>query len=293
MKNFMTFILLAIVVLGCNTAMKNENAELKAELAALAEENAQLAAGNIDMVYEVEGYQSMLQEIDQNLAAMDVKKKKVKELAASGDKDLESEILLHLEHLHGTLANTKHKVAHLQKNLNELYKDETADKEVIASLEDQLDGATLAVIAQDEIIDDLNATVVSQGYVIDDLTAAYVEQAAVSDVLYDIINTAYVVVGTKKELEDYGIIVKEGGIIGLGSLKSLAATADDEWFVPVAIDATDDIELFVKKANVLTIHPESSFELIGDKTVESLVILDKGAFWDKSDFLVVEVVDEK
>ena len=293
MKNLMTLILIAIVVLGCTTNMKNENAELKAELAALAEENEMLAAGDIDMELKVEEYQAMLLEIDQNLASIDEKHKTVKDLTAANAEEVDEDILLHLEHVHGTMANTKHKIAHMQNNLDELYKDEATDKEIIAVMEYELDQATEAVISRDEVIDDLNAAVVAEGYEIEALSVAYEQQAAMSEELYEILNTAYVVVGTRKELKEFGIIEKGGGIKGMGSVKSLAATADDDWFVTVMIDATDVIELYCKKAKVLSLHPESSYKFIGEKDIEGLAILDRTAFWDKSDFLVIEVVEEK
>ena len=289
----MTFILLTTIVLGCNTNMKDENAELKAELAVLAEENAMLAAGDIVMELKVEEYQAMLLEIDQNLASIDEKHNTVKELTAGSAEDVEEDILLHIEHVHGTLANTKHKITHLQNNLDELYKDETADKEIIATLENELDQATVAVLARDEVIDALNEEVIGEGIVIDHLSVAYEEQTVVSEILYGILNTAYIVVGTKKELEEYGIIEKGGGIKGMGSVKSLAATADDEWFILIPIDATDNIELYCKKAKLLTLQPESSYEFLGEKDIEGLAILDKAAFWDKTDFLVIEIVEEK
>jgi hypothetical protein len=106
------------------------------------------------------------------------------------------------------------------------------------------------------------------------------------------LNTAYVVSGTKKELHQYGIIDKEGGFLGLGRVKSLAAEADDGLFLPISIDGTESIELQCKKAKLLTTHPEASYKLTGDKTIEDLIILDKAAFWDKSDFLIIEIVKE-
>lgn len=290
MKDLFTIILIAIVAAGCAT--KNENAALKAELEALTAENTLLAAGDIDMELTIAEYQAMLVEIDEKLATIDEKNSTVKTLASGSEKNVEDDIKLHLEHIHGTMTNTKHKIAHMQNNLDELYQDEELDEEIILALEAELEDAADEIIARDIVIDALNEAVVEEDIEIEVLSEAYAEQAVLSEVLYSALNTAYVVSGTKKELHEFGIIDKEGGFLGLGRVKSLAADADDDLFIPVPIDETDNIELLCKKAKLLTTHPESSYNLSGDKTVESLVIIDKAAFWDKSDFLIIEIVKE-
>jgi hypothetical protein len=288
MKNLITIFLITLVVAGCRT--KNENVALKAELEALAEENTLLAAGDIDMELTIVEYQAMLVEIDENLAGIDEKSGKVKAMATGSEGNVEDDIKLHLEHIHGTMTNTKHKIAHLQDNLDELYLDEAIDEEAIFALEMELDYAADEIIARDIVIDDLNDVVIEQDIDIDALSEAYAEQAVLSGVLYGALNTAYVVSGTKKELHQYGIIDKEGGFIGLGRVKSLAAEADESLFYPVSIDGTESIELQCKKAKLLTTHPEASYKLTVDKTIEDLTILDKAAFWELSDFLIIEIV---
>ena len=290
MKNLIPIFLIALVVMGCTA--KNENAALRAELAALAEENELLAAGDIVMELTIEAYQAQLLEIDENLAAIDEKHGVVKGQIDSDAETVEEDIQLHMEHIHGTMTNTKHKVAKMQENIDELYQDEESDYEVILALEIELDQAAVEIIARDVVIEVLNDAVIEEEIIIDELSEAYVEQAVLSELLYGALNTAYVVVGTKKELKENGIIDSEGGFLGLGRVKSLAADADDDWFIPIPISETEEIDLACKKAKLLTTHPESSYSLTGDQTIESLVIKDPIAFWDKSDFLIIEIVKQ-
>lgn len=290
MKTTLSILLIALLIAGCNNQAKRENVELKAQLEELAEENAALAAGDMELELELEAFRAMLNEIDENIALIDTKSQTVSGLTEASAGDVEEDILLHLEHIHGTMANTKHRVGQLQENLDELYLDESVDQELILELEDALDQAAEEIIARDEAIDMLNDAVVEEDIEIEVLAEAYNEQADISEMLYDALNTGYVAIGTKKELTEYGIIDKQGGFIGLGRTKSLAADADDEWFMPVPMDETNEIDLLCKKAKLLTPHPESSYELVGDKTLEILAILDPAAFWDKSDFLVIEIV---
>ncbi len=291
MKNLILVLSVAILVLGCNSKTKNENAELKAALLELAEENAILEAGDWNLELEIEHYRAMLLELDENIASIDDKNHIVKGLAGGDEQDVEDDILLHLEHIHGTMTNSKHKIKQLSDNLDELYQDEEIDEEVILELEYALNLLADEILTRDVVIDALNEVVIEEGIDIAILSEAYVEQEVLSEMLFEILNTAYLVVGTKKELKEYGIIEKEGGFIGMARVKGLAADADDGLFVPIPIHETDDIELACKRAKLLTSHPESSYDLTGDKTMESLVILDPVAFWDKSDFLVIEIVE--
>lgn len=290
MKSLLSIILIALLFIGCTT--RKENAKLKAELEALAGENAMLAAGDVEMELTIAEYQLMLQEIDENIAVIDDKNNTVKALTSGNEQDVEDDILLHLEHVHGTLTNTKHKVAHLQNNLDKLYKDKEMEDEVVLALEIELDEAAGAIIERDVVIDALNDEVAKEGIEIGMLAVAYEQQAELSEALYGTLNTAFVVIATKKDLKKYGIIDANGGFLGMGRVKSLAADANDEWFIQVPKDATDQITLEYKKVKLLTTHPESSYSLTGDEVVESLEILDRMAFWGKSDFLVIDIVRE-
>ena len=161
------------------------------------------------------------------------------------------------------------------------------------ALEIELDEAADEIIARDIVIDALNETVIEEDIEIDVLAESYLDQAALSEILYDELNTAYVIIGTKKELIEYGIIDKKGGFLGMGRVKSLAADADEGLFYTLPIDKINEIDFQCKKAKLLTLHSESSYNFSGDeKVIESLQIIDPIAFWDKSDFLVIEVVDE-
>jgi hypothetical protein len=288
MKHIFVILLVTLLATGCS--IKNENVALKAEIESLTAENALLSAGDLDMELSISEYRAMLVEIDKNLAGIDEKSGKVKTMAAGGDRSAEDDIKLHLEHIHGTMTNTKHKIAHLQNNLDELYLNEELNEDVILALEMELDDAADEIFIRDIAIDDLNDVVIEQDIDIDALSQAYVEQAVLSEVLYGALNTAYLVIGTKKELLQYGVIDKQGGFLGLGKVKSLAAEANDGLFQPLSIDETETIAMQYKKAKLLTTHPESSYNFTGDKSIEGLVILDKTAFWALSDFLIVEIV---
>ena len=121
-KSTLTLILAILILSRCDTKTKEENTALKAEIMALQEENDMLAVGTLEMALDIDGYRSMLAEIDQSVAAVDAKNNKVKELTGNIAEDayVEEDILLHVEHIHSTMANSKHKIAKLNENLEDL-----------------------------------------------------------------------------------------------------------------------------------------------------------------------------
>lgn len=259
------------------------------------EENSSLAAGTLEMASDINGYRSTLAEIDQSIAAIDVKDSTIKALTANiaDDAEVAADILLHVEHLHGIMTNSKHKVAKLSRNLEELRKQENIDEEVILELELAIDEAANEIMARDAVIEIMNQELTENEIDLSVLAAAYNEQNSLTQALYTILNTAYFYAGSKQDLKDMGIVNEEGGILGLGKIKTLAATADDNFFLQIPIDGTDTIELICKKASVLTSHPGNSYTIQNLDTVQNLIIKDEVAFWDKSDFLVIELVRDE
>ncbi len=102
--------------------------------------------------------------------------------------------------------------------------------------------------------------------------------------------TAYVVVGTKKELEKAGLIEKKGSVLGLGGSWKQTGRFDEALFRK--IDVRKDTEVTFPappdKIRILTEHPKESFDLTPQPPSWSkLKITDSAAFWKGSRYLIV------
>ena len=104
-------------------------------------------------------------------------------------------------------------------------------------------------------------------------------------------NKAYYIVGTYTELKNMGIVNKSGGFIGIGKKQNTAANMDVSHFRKIDRTQVTTITINQRKAQVISKHPEGSYELVMDdndsKTVAYLRILDVNAFWKFTDYLVV------
>ena len=100
--------------------------------------------------------------------------------------------------------------------------------------------------------------------------------------------------GESKALKEQGIVTKEGGVLGLGGSKTLDVSGlDASMFKSVDSRDLDEVLIYSKKAKLITKHPEGSYEWVmaDDGKVDRLKITSKNAFWQASDYLVVEVTN--
>jgi hypothetical protein len=105
-----------------------------------------------------------------------------------------------------------------------------------------------------------------------------------------IINTGYYIVGTQKELYEKGIITREGGIVGLGSVNTVNEHFKNNTFGSIKIDNTRKIPLNCKKAKLLSTHPAQAYKFDGpNEKINNLVITRPEKFWSTSRYLVVEI----
>ncbi|KAF0199357.1 MAG: hypothetical protein FD166_480 [Bacteroidetes bacterium] len=103
------------------------------------------------------------------------------------------------------------------------------------------------------------------------------------------LNTAYYVIGTKKELRDQKIITMEGGFAGIGRNKKLKEDFNRDYFTRIDITKLRSIPVLKKKASIITTHPSQSYKIYGEKTVDSIVIKNGKEFWSASKYLVIIV----
>lgn len=100
-------------------------------------------------------------------------------------------------------------------------------------------------------------------------------------------NTIFYIFGTTKELKEQKIL--SGG--GLFKAKEvMKGDFNKDYFTKADLRTLKEIPLEMKKAKILTNHPEGSYSLVkNDKGLLTLVISDPQNFWSLSKYLVVNV----
>ena len=117
--------------------------------------------------------------------------------------------------------------------------------------------------------------------------ASYInEQEEALQAQTDMLNTAYVKIGTKKELKELGLT--EGGNL-FKKKKVKYATMDEKSFEKIDISQKKRFEINSKNPRILTATPPNgsyTVEAAGDKTI--LTVTNPAKFWSVSNYLIIQ-----
>ncbi|MBU2913635.1 hypothetical protein [Reichenbachiella agariperforans] len=170
-----------------------------------------------------------------------------------------------------------------QNKVGQLSADLKERQESLIALRDNLKEKDVKIIELSTDLASLETKVVNQDSTIQDQMSAINQQE-------DRLNTAYLAIGTKKILEEEGLVTKEGGFLGLGKTTALRQDMPQEKFEEIDIRTVKSLAIDADEAELISEHPASSYELVkeGDH-VKYIRILDYQEFWKISKFLVVAV----
>jgi|YNPMSStandDraft_1061717.scaffolds.fasta_scaffold01499_5 chromosome segregation ATPase len=181
-----------------------------------------------------------------------------------------------IEDLKRKLKKSSSRVTELEKMLTFLEQQIKAKDEEIAELKARLEQMNIKIEILTANIDSLNRENAQK----QELIAQKTEE----------LNTAYYVIGSKKELMQNQVITKEGGFVGIGKIEKLRDDFNKDYFTKIDITQINEIPINAKKAKILTSHPVGSYKIEqNDKSVDKVVITDKKLFWSVSKYLVVLV----
>ncbi len=167
------------------------------------------------------------------------------------------------------LSKSRTRMAGLEKLVANLKKDVGQREEQVAALNTQVEQLQTQVTGLNETVAQNQDTIRVKDQVIEDKRRE--------------LGTIYYVVGTKKDLENRGIIKAKGGVLGLGKTVLLTARADESSFTAMDTDVENVVHTpgvtKVDKVEVLSPQKVGSYELrLGDDGRVELHILDPAEF---------------
>ena len=205
-----------------------------------------------------------------------------------------------IEAIDRTIQQSKAKIADLEKQLADAgskskqltatinrLKGELDEKDTyITNLRKELTSTQAKVVELSDRVEDLNQNVEALTGNIDSLNAQSEEQQTTIRLQDAALNTVHYYVATMDVLKEKGLVTKNGAFsketVALDLNKGIMHTADRR--------ELSIIPLNTKKAIILTNHPESSYQLTKDNDgMLSLVIVDKQAFWNISNYLIISI----
>ncbi len=289
MKNifYLTFLTLSLAIVSCNTGETTENtSDISAEeLAKLKSEKRALEMQLAEKDSTINESILLFNEIEENLAMINLKEDEIR--FKSKDVELSEDgkqwIIQEIQNINYLREENSKKADALSKQLKN-------SNQKIEELEKMIANLMVKIQAQDEEIDMLRAELedLDREYV--ELLEAYEEQSTLAFELMKEANRVFYAYGTEDELESAGVIVKEGGFIGIGKKPALKGDFNDDYFTE--IDKTKNKSIAIdggEKIKLITDHPSSSYTIESNGAKHTLKITDPNDFWKVSKYLVVVV----
>ncbi len=285
MKKLMVIALIPFIFAAC------ENKEQTARINQLQEEQAMMLNDSRTKDSLINDFMQTLNEIESNLAEIKSKEKLISKETSSGtelSRSARERVNEDIKLINALMAENKEKISSLNYKLKQ-------SNIRITEFEKMIEATNMQLALRDHEIDSLKTELSTLNFtiaVLNDTLNNYANRnVALTNQVTERtneLNTAYYVVGEKKELIEHKILNKEGGILGIGRTQKVAGDVDLNDFTKVDIRNLKSIPLDVKKATVMSVHPAGSYELVGtDKRVNELVIKDPVLFWQKSRMLVI------
>lgn len=281
---------LMVCVMGTALLVACESGPSPAELAAQAE-NARLTndlAGRDSLISEMT---SSFDEIESNIRLMDDREQI---LSTSSEGELgtnkKEKIVRDLQLMNGLMKESRDRIKELTARLDKSKIDAKGLRSKLRELDLQL-------AQRDSIITNMKDGLLARDFRIeqvnshlDSIELVVAKREAVIDQQTTELNKAYYVLGTKKELEEKGVLTLEGGFIGIGKRASLNSDATASTFMMADLRELQRIPVQHKKAELVTEHPASSYAMVEENDmIAYLEIKNPEAFWKLSKYAVVEV----
>ena len=289
MNKVVTVLSLAMIAMAfasCNTHQEELDAAIRKN------DSLSLILQNKDS--ELDSLFATLNEIEENLAAVNSRYNSVQELRRAnieGQPNVKSQINAQIKDIENLMAANKQKIASLQAKINTDTKEGTRLQELVSRQEERIAAQESQIAQLLTELENNKVLIKKLNQDVSDLTASneqkeqYIKQQTAEA------NRAYYVVGTYDELNEAGIVSKAGGFIGIGRRQGTNSEMPLDRFTQIDRTKVTTIPVNMKKAMVVSKHPENSYELVMDendtKMVSYLRILNPAKFWEQTRFLVI------
>jgi hypothetical protein len=287
MKKLILFFALALYLVSCNNKEKEPNPLADS----LANVNKQLANQLVTKDSTMILFMSSFNEIQDNLDSIKTKEKLIINSSRGEDAvNKKDQIKADIQAIYSMMAKSRGNLAYLSSKLKAAGKEKLQADSTIAEMQKMVEKLNQQLTEKDGEIAALKAELEKLKIDYSTLTANFKSKEEESNLRQAELNTAYYLVATEKELTEKGIIAKSGGFIGLGKSTKVVNNFRRDNFTKIDITSTSSISIQAKKAEILTIHPEGSFSMDGDKnSVNQITISNAKNFWSSSKYLVIKV----
>lgn len=286
-----TFTVLSLALFAMAFAACNMHQD---ELDAAIKKNDSLALIIQNKDTELDSLFATLNEIEENLAAVSARYNSVQELRRAnieGQPNVKSQINAQIKDIENLMAANKQKIASLQSKINSNTKEGTRLQELVSRQEERIAQQESQIAQLLTELENNKVIIKKLNQDVTELTASNEQKDQYIKLQTAEANRAYYVVGSYSDLNEAGIVSKAGGFIGIGRRQGTNSEMPLDRFTQIDRTKVTTIPVNMKRALVVSKHPENSYELVmdenDDKMVSYLRILNPAKFWEQTRFLVI------
>lgn len=282
MKKLLFLLLIIPLMFGCNTKQK--------EIESLQARYDSLLGIGFTKDTAIYGYIESFNRIQANLDSIKQAEMLISQSTEGTgelDADEKEQINRDINLIYDMLKKNKATIAELRSKVKQAGGKTTELEKMIDRMALQVEEKDAQIVQLRDQLEKMNIQIEVLYSDIDNLTAEGTAKSQTISEQTTALNTAWFVMGTKRELLDNNIITREGGFAGIGANKKLKQDFSRDYFTAIDITKFKSLPLSKKKVTIITTHPSQSYKLYGEKVSDSLVITNPKDFWSVSKYLVI------
>ncbi len=286
------FFLLAILSVAACQQQKREIARLTNVQDSLTIVSSEKDSAILDFLTAFNEIQENLDSIKRLEKIVSVAKSQQGELKGSRKQQIVEDIAL----LNQLIQKNKQLNADLQKKLSvanskigQLQGMVTEFERMVNNLNSQIEQKDQEIAQLNRDVERLNIDVMQLADQVITARDEIREKTQIIEQQTETINKVFYALGNIKELTDNNILEKTGGVLGMGRTLKIRKDFNRDYFTPADLRGLTYIPLHAKKARVISVHPQGSFHISGNKTADTLFIDDAQEFWKASRYLLVVI----
>jgi chromosome segregation ATPase len=281
-KKLSGIFLVALVISACTDDSQEQ------ELQRLTDENNQLKTELNMKDSTLTIFEESFSTIQRNLAM--ISEREVSIQIRSGElqltEDARDEITKDIKAINNLLDQNKKAIAALNNQVSKQGTEMSGFQKLIGQLESDISSKEEQIGFMKENLTAANFTIEILNEMLDSAEFRNEIQSSLIQIQEQALHTAYYAAGPYKDLQRNDVLIKEGSIAGIAGSKKLKPDFNKDYFEEINTLETRTISLNSKKAELITNHPTSSYEIEGDDS-KVLRILDVNRFWSSTKYLVV------
>lgn len=282
MKKYLLAAAVVSMLFACNN--KKEQME-QAQLKSASAEDSMLNLRTRAQDSTITAYIKSMNDIEDNLDSIKAKAHIMKIGGATEGMDKKEMIITDMKYIGNMMMKNREQLAMMKKKLAESGNKNTELQKMIDHLTEELNEKDSEIAGLQSQLAETNANLKTEIQKFNDSMQVIARQnATISEQ-----NMVFYAIGTTKELKNKGVIMKEGGVLGVGGTEQLKPNTNIAYFTSADYHAIHALPLYSKFDKIITSHPNGSYKISGNDQSDSIVIIDPKLFWSESKYLVVVV----